>query len=481
MSSFAWRAASAGLALLLMTGVADAQRSRSNSTSANAPAAAEEPAAPAAPAEAEAEAEAPKGPPPPGVTFVTLEEQDITLTTLLPGRVVASGIAEVRPQVAGIITERLFDEGADVTIGDPMYRIDPATYEASVAAANAQVAQAQAAYNAAESEATRSQRLRDRGVVSDQAFETSNASKETTAAALQVAQAQLQQAQIDLDRTTIRAALSGVVGRSLTTRGALVTSGQTVPLAIIRNIDPVFVDVTQSAAELLEFRRGVTKQKLGDADLSVSLILADDTTYEETGTLTAAEVNVNESTGVVTLRLTFPNPNRFLLPGMYVQVRMPQGVAEDVVLAPQEGVTRNRRGQPIGYVVSADNVIEERQLTIEGARDNKWIVTEGLKGGDRFVVEGLQRIAPGAQVNPSEREAPAPAAPDGAAAAPAGEAAPEAAAGPSAAVEPEPAAPAAGGMAAQAAEPAPAATPTAKPEKPETAAAAADEPRTVAN
>ncbi|WMS40754.1 efflux RND transporter periplasmic adaptor subunit [Acuticoccus sp. MNP-M23] len=407
MTSFAWRAASAGLALILMTGVADAQRSRSNSTSANEPPAEE--AAPEAAPE-------PQAPPPPAVTFVSLEEQDITLTTLLPGRVVASGVAQVRPQVAGIITERLFEEGADVEIGDPMYRIDPATYEASIAAAKAQVAQAQAAYDAAEKEATRSSRLRDRGVVSDQTFEAADASKATTAAALQVAQAQLQQAQIDLDRTTVRAALSGVVGRSLTTRGALVTSGQATPLAIIRTIDPVLVDVTQSAAELIAFRRGVTKENLGEADLSVSLILADDTVYEETGTLTAAEPNVNESTGVVTLRLKFPNPNRFLLPGMYVQVRMPQGLARGVVLAPQEGVTRNRRGQPIAYVVSAENTIEQRDLTINGSRDANWIVTKGLKGGDRMVVAGLQRISPGATVRPSEREAPkapeAPAAPE---------------------------------------------------------------------
>jgi len=396
MSSFALRAASATLALVLMTGVADAQRSRSK-----------EAPKPAAEAREEVAAPAPQAPPPPAVTFVTAEAQDITLTTLLPGRVVASGVAMVRPQVAGIITERLFEEGADVTIGDPMYRIDAATYEASVAAANAQVAQAQAAYNAAEKEATRSSSLRDRGVVSDQTFETANASKETLAAALQVAQAQLQQAQIDLDRTTVRAALSGVVGRSLTTRGALVTSGQATPLAIIRNIDPVLVDVTQSAAELIAFRRGVLHKQLAKADLSVSLILADGTTYEETGTLTAAEPYVNESTGVVTLRLEFPNPNRFLLPGMYVQVRMPQGVGTDVILAPQEAVTRDRRGQPIAYIVTDENKIEQRELTIKGARDANWIVTEGLNAGDRIVVAGLQRIGPGATVRPSEREAPA--------------------------------------------------------------------------
>ena len=386
---------------LIAVSAAEAQRSRRSSQSEDTPA----PAAAAPEKAAPAEQAAPAAPPAPAVTFVTLQPQDITLTTLLPGRVVASGVAEVRPQVDGIITERLFDEGADVKIGDPMYRIAPETYEARVAAARAAVAQAQATFNQAENDATRNDRLRQRGVISEQQLETAVATRETADAALQVAQAQLLQAEIDLDRTTITAQLSGVVGRSFATQGSLVTAGQATALAVIRTIDPVYVDVTQSAAELLEFRRGMLQERLKGADTSVALTLADGTVYEKRGELTAAEPYVNESTGVVTLRLTFENPNRLLLPGMYVQVQMPQGQVDNVVLAPQEGVTRNRRGQPIAYIVNGENVIEERELVTAGTRGNAWIITDGLSGGDRIVVAGLQRIRPGVTVRPEERPA----------------------------------------------------------------------------
>ena len=299
----------------------------------------------------------------------------------------------------------MFEEGASVSLGDPLYRIDPATYEARVAAARAAVAQAQATYDAALKEADRANRLQGRGVVSDQTLETSVANRDTAAAGLQVAQAQLLQANIDLDRTTIRAQLSGVIGRSLTTQGALVTAGQMAALATIRTLDPVLVDVTQSAAEVIEFRRGETQARLRDADLTVKLTLADGNGYDETGQLTAAEPYVDEQTGVVTLRLEFPNKDHLLLPGMYVQVEMPQGVAKDVVLAPQEGVTRDRRGRPIAYVVNPQNVVEQRELTVAGARGSDWIVTDGLGEGDRMVVAGLQKIAPGAPVQPQERDA----------------------------------------------------------------------------
>ncbi|WP_226581166.1 efflux RND transporter periplasmic adaptor subunit [Acuticoccus sediminis] len=420
---------------ILAAGTADAQRGTRNNNSASqsssesssqassesAPAAA--PAAEkAAPEEKKAEAApAPQAPPPPAVTYVTMEAQDITITSLLPGRVVASGVAEVRPQVDGIIIERVYDEGADVTLGDPLYRIDPATYAARVAAAKAAVAQAQATYNQALNDATRNEQLRKRGVTSEQTLEAAIATRDTASAALQVAQAELQQAEIDLDRTTIRAQLSGVAGRSITTQGALVTAGQSSPLAVIRNIDPVLVDVTQSAAEILEFRRGRLQDRLNDTDTSVALILADGTEYSQRGELTAAEPYVNESTGVVTLRLQFDNPDHLLLPGMYIQVQMPQGTMDNVILAPQEGVTRNRRGLPIAYIVNGDDVIEERQLKTAGTRGNTWIVTGGLEDGDRMVVAGLQRIRPGAKVRPQER--PAAAVPD---ATPAGAAAPDA-------------------------------------------------------
>ncbi|SFT94671.1 efflux RND transporter periplasmic adaptor subunit [Sedimentitalea nanhaiensis] len=347
-------------------------------------------------------------PPLPEVDVVTLEAQDITLSSKLPGRIVASGVAEVRPQVAGIITERLFREGSAVEVGDPLYRIDSASYAAQVAAAQASVSLAQVNLRAAERDATRIQTLFERKVASDQNVEDANSTRESMAAALQVAQAQLQAAEIDLEHTTIRAELSGLVGRSLTTRGALVTSGQAAPLAIIRTLDPVYVDVTQSAAELIRARRGLRNAALVAADQTVSLTLADGLAYEHTGLLTAAEPYVDELTGVVVLRLEFPNPDLLLLPGMYVQVELPQGVAKGVILAPQEGVGRDRRGRPIAMVVNADNVVETRDLVTLGDHGAFWIVEDGLETGDRIIVAGLQKIGVGMTVAPVERANPEP-------------------------------------------------------------------------
>lgn len=337
------------------------------------------------------------------VTVVTLEAADVTLTSMLPGRVVASGVAEVRPQVDGIITARLFEEGADVELGDPLYEIDAASYRAAVAAAEAAVAQAEARLRAAEREAARVRRLIERNVASEQNLDEAIADRDAAAAALEVAKADRLAAEIDLERTTIKAPLSGVIGRSLTTQGALVTDGQAEPLAVIRTIDPVLVDVTQSAAEIIAWRRGLMAERLEDAAPEVALSLADGSVYGETGLLTAAEPYVHETTGVVTLRLEFPNPDRLLLPGMYVQVRMPQGVARDVVLAPQEGVTRDRRGRPIALVVGADGVVEERVLEVVEAREDDWIVRDGLAAGDKLIVEGLQKVRPGAEAAPEER------------------------------------------------------------------------------
>ncbi|MBN2905801.1 MAG: efflux RND transporter periplasmic adaptor subunit [Rhodobacteraceae bacterium] len=349
--------------------------------------------------------------PPAAVTVVTLRAQDVTLTAVLPGRVVASGVAEVRPQVAGIITERLFEEGGEVTVGDALYQIDPATYQAQVAAARAAVAQTRATLNAAQREAQRVQTLLDRKVVSQQNVDDAVSARDAAAAGLQVAQAQLQAAEIELDRTTIKAPLSGRVGRSLTTRGALVTAGQTSPLAVIRSLDPVYVDVTMSAAELVAWRRGHMDEALKDADRTVTLRLPDGGGYDQTGLLTAAEPYVDEQTGVVVLRMEFSNPDQLLLPGMYVQVDLPKGLAENVVLAPQEAVSRDRRGRPTAMVVTAQNTVEERVLNVLADRGSDWIVTDGLADGDRIIVAGLQKIAPGATVTPQERAAPQAAAP----------------------------------------------------------------------
>lgn len=342
-------------------------------------------------------------PPPPGVVVVTVKKSDVDLSTTLPGRVVASAEAEVRPQVAGIITERLFDEGGHVEEGDVLYRIDPASYDAAVAQAQAAVAQAQAQIKATEREAERLQTLSSRNVVSEQSLDSAIAARDGAAASLQAAEAQLKSAEIEQDRTVIRARLSGEIGRSVVSPGALVTASQQQPLATIRNIDPIYVDVTQSAADLLAFRRGQGILQLEEGAQHVRLTLADGSDFGETGKLTAAEPVVDPLTGVVVLRITFANPDKLLLPGMYVQAEMPAGVARGAILVPHEGVSRNRRGQPTALVVGEDNVVEQRVLSVLQDRGAFWVVSEGLQDGDRVVVEGLKSAAPGATVTPEER------------------------------------------------------------------------------
>ncbi|WP_299817615.1 efflux RND transporter periplasmic adaptor subunit [uncultured Jannaschia sp.] len=341
--------------------------------------------------------------PPPAVTVETLQPQSVTLTTTLPGRVHPSSEAEVRPQVNGIVIERLFEEGSEVETGQILYRVDPATYEAGVAQASASVRQAEAQLRAAEREAGRITTLQERGISSAAVGDDAVAARDSAAAALELANAQLESAELELDRTEVRARLSGTIGFSEASEGALVTASQATPLAVIRDIDPVHVDVTQSAAELLTWRRRRMEGGAGMAT-EVRLTLADGSLYEQTGELTAAEPHVNETTGVVVLRLEFANPDGLLLPGMYVQVDMPTGTVDDVFLAPQEGVSRDRRGNPTALVVNADGVVEQRALTILQDRGSDWIVQEGLEAGDRLIVAGGQNVAPGATVTPEERE-----------------------------------------------------------------------------
>ena len=358
--------------------------------------------------------------PPPAVTVVTLHAQDVPLTTTLPGRVAASAKAEVRPQVNGIVTQRLFEEGRHVTAGQPLFLIDKTTYEAAVAQAEAAVAQALAQSENARREAERVGALRDRRVASESSTDSAIAARDAAEAAVKVAEAQLRTAQIELERTTIRAELDGEIGLTQASQGALVTASQASPMAVIRKLDPVYVDVTQSAAEVIRFRRQMAETDWQVRnDQKVTLRLADGTDFGKDGTLTAAEPYVNETTGVVTLRLSFDNPDRILLPGMYVQAVVQQTIADDVILAPQEGVARDRRGQPIAMVVNAQNVVEQRQLTILQDQGNAWVVSEGLSDGDRIVVEGVQKIGVGMTVAPEERKAPEAAATEAPAEAPA--------------------------------------------------------------
>jgi membrane fusion protein (multidrug efflux system) len=341
--------------------------------------------------------------PEPTVTVVTLKGENITLTARLPGRVAASRIAEVRPQVSGIITERLFDEGKAVEAGAALYRIDPASYEARMAAAQAALAQARASLSMASRDASRQEELRSRNVSSQQALDDALAKREVAQAAVKVAEANVLAARIDLDRTTIRAPIGGAAGLSQVTEGALVTSGQATPLTVIRKLDPVYVDVTQSASETLRWRRADSAVEAEGQ--VVTLRLADGSVFEHTGELSAAEPHVDEQTGTILLRLEFPNPEKFLLPGMYVQVELPEAKLSNAILAPQEGVTRDRRGRPVGMVVTAQNTVEARELEILREQGAFWVVTDGLQSGDRLIVEGQQKVAPGMTVKAEERSA----------------------------------------------------------------------------
>lgn len=334
------------------------------------------------------EASAPPPAETPKVGVVTLQPQNFTLTTELPGRTSAYRIAEVRPQVNGIIQKRLFTEGSEVKAGQQLYQIDPAVYTATYKSAQASLASAQSL----------AERYKD--LVSDQAV-SKQAYDESQAARLQ-AEAALEKAKIDLRYTKVLAPISGRVGRSAVTEGALVNNGQTLAMATIQQLDPIYVDVTQSTKDLLRLRREMAEgqlEKAGDSGAKVSLVLEDGSAYPHQGSLEFSEVSVDEGTGSVTLRAVFPNPDHTLLPGMFVHARLGSAVKQQAILAPQQGVTRDLKGQATAMVVNAENKVELRRLKAERAVGDRWLVSEGLEPGDRLITEGLQFVRPGVEVD----------------------------------------------------------------------------------
>ena len=334
-------------------------------------------------------AAAPAKQPAPQVGIVTLGAEPFELTTELPGRTTAFRVAEVRPQVSGIIQKRLFTEGSEVKKGQQLYQIDPAVYEATLKSAQAKEV-------SAKSLSDRYALLVEEQAVSQQAHD------EARAASLQ-AQAELERAKIDLRYTKVLAPISGRIGRSAVTEGALVSNGQAQELATIQQLDPIYVDVTQPVQDLIALRRDLESgrlQQAGESAAKARLILPDGSEYPHDGTLEVAEVAVDEGTGSVTIRAKFPNPEKDLLPGMFVHARLLAGVREQALLVPQQGVTRNARGEPTAMVVGADNKVELRQIKTERAVGNRWLVSEGLQPGDRVITEGLQFIRPGVEVNP---------------------------------------------------------------------------------
>jgi len=349
------------------------------------------------------------GRPPQDVGVVTIAPEKAEIVTELPGRTSSFRVAEVRPQVGGIILKRLYDEGGEVKEGQPLYQIDPAKYRAEYDSAQAAVARAEASVEVARLLSERRKKLVATSVISKQDYDDAFASFKQAEADVASARAALEAARINLEYTRVLSPISGRIGRSSVTEGALVTTGQTAELATVHQLDPIYVDVTQSSAQLLKLQRELAAGQLqGVKEASAQLILEDGTVYPEAGKLQFSEVSVDQGTGSVTLRAVFPNPNQALLPGMFVRALVKEGVNEEAILVPQRGVTRNPRGEPTALVVGADNRVEQRALTTERVLGDKWLVTGGLKAGDRVIVEGLQKIGPGAQVKPTEMVPEAP-------------------------------------------------------------------------
>ncbi len=336
------------------------------------------------------------------VGVVTIEPRTVTLTDELPGRTSAFRIAEVRPQVSGILLKRSFTEGADVKAGQPLYQIDPRTYEANVNSAKASLAQAQATLASNRLKAQRYGALVKEQAISKQEADDALSVQRQNEAQVESAKASLRTAEINLAYTKVAAPISGRISRSMVTEGALVTADQTTALATINQLDPIYVDVTQSATDLLRLRRELDSGQLqrvqGENAAEVKLMLEDGSAYARPGKLKFAEVSVDQGTGSVTIRAEFPNPDKLLLPGMFVRAQLQAGVRQNALLVPQQGVTRDIKGQPTAMVVNGEGKVEQRVLKTERTVGADWLVTDGLKAGDKVITEGLQKIRPGAAV-----------------------------------------------------------------------------------
>jgi membrane fusion protein, multidrug efflux system len=340
-------------------------------------------------------------PPKPAVTVVDLHARPVSLTTELPGRVSAFRIAEVRPQVNGVILKRLFKEGDLAAAGQQLYQIDPAPYEATLASARATVAHARASVTTAKLTAERYQALSEAHAVSRQDYDNAVATLLQDEADVASGEAAVRAAEINLAYTRVYSPITGRSGRSLVTEGALVTANQTLSLVTVTQLDPVYVDLTQPSTTIVRLKRelaaGQIRRVVGD-EAPTKLLLEDGTAYEPAGTLEFSEVTVDQGTGSVTLRAIFPNSQGLLLPGMFVRATIEEGVREGAVLAPQQGISHAPDGTATALVVGANDTVEKRSVELDRAIGDQWVVTKGLAAGDRLIVGGLQRIKPGIQV-----------------------------------------------------------------------------------
>jgi len=335
-----------------------------------------------------------------GVT--TLKSEPVTLDSQLAGRVTGSMTSEVRPQVDGIIQKRLFTEGDEVKAGQVLYQIDPASYQASYDQAVAQLKNAQALVKSSKLKAERYAALVKENGVSRQDADDALATYQQNVASVDQYRAAVESARINLNYTQVKAPISGRIGISSVTPGALVTASQTTALATIRALDPIYVDLTQSSVQLLKLKRQqASLQQTTDA-VPVTVKLEDGSTYAHRGKLELAEVSVDEATGTVTLRAIFPNPQHELLPGMYVRASVTNGVKNDAILAPQQGITRDAKGSATAMVVDKENKVESREVVAERVIGNKWLISTGLSTGDKLIVEGTGKVQPGMSVKAVE-------------------------------------------------------------------------------
>ncbi len=348
--------------------------------------------------EVSAAKKAPGGPVEVGV--ITVQPSAVTLTTELPGRTSAFRVAEVRARVNGIVQRRLFTEGSDVKEGQDLFEIDAAPYRATVASAKAALARAEATRTVARQQTVRVDELVAANTVSKEEQERTNATQATAEADVAAARATMTSAKINLEYTRVTAPITGRIGRSAVTEGAYVQQSTATLLATIQQLDRVYVDLTQSTTEVLRLRRAMeaaTLQSPG-SETKVTLILEDGTVYSEPGTLQFSDVTVGTTTGSITLRAVFPNPRQELLPGMFVRARMEEGVSPQALLVPQRAVTRDAKGQATALIVNAEHKVERRILVTDRVVGDSWLITEGLAPGEQVIVEGLQKVRPGADV-----------------------------------------------------------------------------------
>jgi len=346
------------------------------------------------------------------VTVVTLAPQSVTLTTDLPGRTSPYRIAEVRPQISGVILKRMFTEGGLVQAQQQLYQIDPAPYEAAEKSAEAALDHAKAEFAAANAQGERYLALKNSNAISKADFDTAISNQGQAHADVESAQAALDTARINLVYTKVLSPISGRTGISIT-EGALVTADQTTSLVTVQQLDPIYVDIPQSTSLLLRFKREIASGQIkavGDNEAQVTLNLEDGSKYDQPGKLQFAEVTVDQGTGSVILRAVFPNPSNLLLPGMFVTAHLAEGVSENALLVPQQSVTNDPQGNHTVLLVTKDNKVESRTIQTDRAIKNQWLVTGGLLAGDRVMVSGLQKAMPGATVHATE-QASAPAAP----------------------------------------------------------------------